>query len=79
MGSRRRRRMFKRYARARNKVIGLLWSWAERGSILLGFAWFLLRTRPDVSPPLPPSSRPGKTRPHPAVTPDGGVMHEVTS
>ena len=49
----RRRRLFKRLARSRARLKGVLWSWAERGSILVGFAWLLLRTRTDGTPALP--------------------------
>ena len=73
MGSGRRRTMFKRLARLRNDVTGRLWSWAESGSILLGFAWLLLRARTDVSPPLPRRLSSDEKRPDPVATAEGGV------
>jgi len=63
MGSARRQRVFKRFGRARNAVARLLWSWAERGVILLGFGWLLPRSRTDPPRSLPQNSRQPEGRP----------------
>lgn len=58
----RRRRLLRRFARSKDRLFAVLWSWAERGSILVGFAWLLLRTRTDDARPYRPMTRNRKAK-----------------
>jgi|HubBroStandDraft_6_1064221.scaffolds.fasta_scaffold382796_2 hypothetical protein len=47
---------------ARRTTKELLWNWLERGSILLGFGWLLLRARTASEPSWPPRFNPARDR-----------------
>ena len=58
MGAFRRRIFYSRLKRARRALSEAGWSWFERGAILVGLSWLLLRARGDPTP-IPPRATGG--------------------
>ena len=50
MGAGRQRHFYGRLKRARHALSEAGWRWAERGTILVGLSWLLLRARGDSTP-----------------------------
>ena len=50
MGAVRRGIFYGRLKRVRHALSEAGWSWVERGAILVGLAWLLLRARGDLTP-----------------------------
>jgi hypothetical protein len=53
----RQRLYLRRLKRMRDALTDTAWSWAERGAILVGLSWLLLRARKDSAPIPQQSSR----------------------
>jgi len=71
-----RQRLFvRRLKRARDTLAGTAWNWVERGAILVGLSWLLLRARKDSAPIPQQGSRDIRRGPDPAGT--GGVEKPV--
>ena len=64
MGAFRRRRFSGRLKRARRALRDAGWSWLERGAILVGLSWLLLRARDDSAPIPRRAARGDFRRPH---------------
>lgn len=51
----------RRLERVRDALTRTAWSWVERGAILVGLSWLLIRARKD-SAPIPRQRSPGVRR-----------------
>jgi hypothetical protein len=63
MGVLRRRKFSGRVKRARRALRELSWKWVERGAVLVGLSWLLLRAHDDSTPAPRRAARGDSRRP----------------